>query len=94
LKDDCLALYHLKSWSLLNLRSVMLLQEGSDRDRGHQNFQEASLLSKPAVTQGAPVQSLSTENKGGFPCIPFRADYRNGGRADPIHHHMLFHWLF
>jgi hypothetical protein len=33
------------------------------------------------------------QNKGGFP-IPFRAGYRNGGRACLIHGHILFHWLF
>jgi hypothetical protein len=47
------------------------------RQRGYQNLQEASLLSKPAVTQQTQVQSLSLESKGGFPYIPFRAGYRN-----------------
>jgi hypothetical protein len=31
------------------------------------------------VTQWIHIQSLSPENKGGFPYIPFRADYRNRG---------------
>jgi hypothetical protein len=46
--------------------------------RGHQSFQEASLLSKLAVTQQTHGQRLSPKNKGGFPYISFRAGYRNG----------------
>jgi hypothetical protein len=49
------------------------------RLRGHQSFQEASLLSKQAATQQTQVQRLSLENKEGFPYIPFKAGYRNGG---------------
>jgi hypothetical protein len=48
------------------------------RLRRHQRFQEAGLLSKQAATQQTQVQSLSPENKGRFPYIPFRAGYRNG----------------
>jgi hypothetical protein len=47
--------------------------------RGHQSFQEASVLSKLAVTQWTQVQSLSTKSKGGCPFIPLREGYRNGG---------------
>jgi hypothetical protein len=42
---------------------------------GHQIFQEASSLCRPAATG---VQRLNSENKGGFSYIPFRAGYRNG----------------
>jgi hypothetical protein len=48
------------------------------RPRGHQSFGEARILSKPAATQQTRVERLSTENKGGFPYIPFSAGYRNG----------------
>jgi hypothetical protein len=48
------------------------------RLRGHQSFQEASLLSKLAGTQRTHFQRLSSENKGDFPYVPFRAGYRNG----------------
>jgi hypothetical protein len=64
---------------------------------GHQSFQETRLLSKLAPTQRTHVQRLSTENKGGFPYIPFRAGYRSGGggwNSLSQHNHMLFHWLF
>jgi hypothetical protein len=47
-------------------------------EMGHQSFQEASLLSRLAVTQWIQVQRLSPEKKGGFPFILFRADYING----------------
>jgi hypothetical protein len=57
-----------------------IVEEGlRQRLRGHQSFQEASLLCKLAATQRTHVQRLSTENKGGFSYIPFRAGYRNGG---------------
>jgi hypothetical protein len=46
------------------------------RQRGHQSFQEATLLSRPAV--------MSPENKGGLYYIPFRAGYRNGGRVQLV----------
>jgi hypothetical protein len=69
-----------------------LLQEGS----GHQSFWEASSLSKSAVTQQTPVQKLSPENKRGFPYVPFRAGYRNGGKGLHVVPYIitLFHWLF
>jgi hypothetical protein len=47
-------------------------------ETGHQSSREASLLGRLAVTQWTRVQRLSPENKGGLPCIPFRAGYRNG----------------
>jgi hypothetical protein len=49
------------------------------RLRGHQSFQEASLLSKPAATQWIHIPRLIPENKGGFPYTPVKAGYRNGG---------------
>jgi hypothetical protein len=48
------------------------------RQRGHQSFQEASLLNMPAAPQRTRIQRLSPKNKGGFPYILFRAGYRNG----------------
>jgi hypothetical protein len=60
--------------------------------RGHQRFQEASLLRRLAETQGTRVQRLSPGNKGGFPYVPFIAVCRNwwGGRgtACPIYDHV------
>jgi hypothetical protein len=49
------------------------------RLRGHQSFQERSLLNKLVVTPKIQVQRLSPEKKGGFPYVPLRAGYRNGG---------------
>jgi hypothetical protein len=66
----------------------------SVRERGHQSFWEASLFSKPAVTQWFHIQRLSPEDKGGLPYIPFRSGYRNGGTVCPTHGHILFHWPF
>jgi hypothetical protein len=56
----------------------------------------SSLLSRLAATQKICIQRLSLENKGGFPYIPFRAGYRNGGEGAvcPVNGHILFHWLF
>jgi hypothetical protein len=74
------------SWSLPP-ELLGLLQEGSDRELGHQNFGEASLLVRPAVTtQSSWVQRLRPENKGDFPYIPFKAGYRNGGRGNSLSH--------
>jgi hypothetical protein len=47
-------------------------------EMGHQSFQEASLLRRPAAWQTG-AQRLSTENKGGFSYIRFRTGYRNEG---------------
>jgi hypothetical protein len=58
---------------------TLLLQDRSDREMGHQSFQEASLLSRLAGTQQIHIQRLSPKKKGGFPYIPFRVGYRNGG---------------
>jgi hypothetical protein len=54
------------------------------RLREHQSFKEASLLSKPAVTQWTDVQRLRSKNTGGLPYIPFTAGYRNGGRLQLV----------
>jgi hypothetical protein len=63
------------------------------RLRKHQNFPEASLLSKTAATQRTRVQRLSPENKGGFPYTTFSAGHRNGsGAACPKYNHTSFHW--
>jgi hypothetical protein len=47
-------------------------------------LREASLLNKLAAIQQTQVQRLSPENKGGFLCVPFWADYRNGGAVQLI----------
>jgi hypothetical protein len=63
------------------------------RLRGHQSFREASLLSKPEVTQGTHVQRLSPENKGSFPYIPFTAGYRNGGGVRLVPYIVTCHFI-
>jgi hypothetical protein len=45
----------------------------------HQSFWETNLLSRLAVTQQIHIKGCILKNKGGFPSLPFRAGYRNGG---------------
>jgi hypothetical protein len=66
-------------YSSVLLEHLTHLIAGGLRETGHQSFREASLLSRPTVTQRIRIQRLSPESKGGFPYIPFRAGYRNGG---------------
>jgi hypothetical protein len=49
----------------------------AQRQRGDQNIDEASLLSKSATTQQTRVRRLRPEDKGDLTYISFRADYRN-----------------
>jgi hypothetical protein len=66
----------------------------AQRQRRHQSYWEASLLSELAATQQIWLQRLSPQNKGGFPYILFRAGYRNWGGGDTvcfIHNQMSFH---
>jgi hypothetical protein len=48
------------------------------REMGHQSLQEASLLSKLAVTQWTLVQRVSPGNKDGFPYLLFRVSQFGG----------------
>jgi hypothetical protein len=73
--------------------SQALFQEGSDGETGHQKFQEASLLSRPAATQWTQVQRLSPENKGGFPYIPLRVGYRNGGWVQLVPYIITYYFI-
>jgi phage shock protein PspC (stress-responsive transcriptional regulator) len=62
--------------------------------KGHQSYQEASLLGRPAAAQQTWVQRLSPENKGALPYIQFRAGYRNGGVQLVPYIIMLFFLFF
>jgi hypothetical protein len=58
------------------------------------------MLSGSKLIKQASSDSVDSHPKAeppeqrGLPYIPFRAGYRNGGTACPIHGHIVFHWPF
>jgi hypothetical protein len=61
-----------------------MLQEGSDRELGHQSFCETSLLSRMEVTQWIRIQRLSPKIKGGLLIYHLEQVTEMGSTACPI----------
>jgi hypothetical protein len=73
--------------------SLVLVAGGlRQRDRARKLSGSKFIKQASSNSEDLRLNAAEPQEQMDLPYIPFRAGYRNGGTACPIHGHMLFHW--